>query len=149
MDLMTVEVLQKLLLAAAEEMGITLIRAAYSSNIKERRDASCAVFDAEGRVIAQAAHIPMHLSSMVDLPRALIAAYPRRSWRPGDMFVANDPYTSAGSHLNDIAIIAPVFLDGQRRELIGFVANTAHHADVGGRVPGSESGDSTSIFQDG
>ena len=145
-DLVTVEVLQKLLLAAAEEMGITLIRAAYSPNIKERRDASCAVFDAEGRVIAQAAHIPMHLSSMVDLPRVLGEAYPRRSWRPGDMFVANDPYTSAGSHLNDIAIIAPVFADG---ELIGFVANTAHHADVGGRVPGSESGDSTSIFQDG
>ena len=146
MDLMTVEVLQRLLLAAAEEMGITLIRAAYSPNIKERRDASCAVFDAEGRVIAQAAHIPMHLSSMVDLPRVLGEAYPRRSWRPGDMFVANDPYTSAGSHLNDIAIIAPVFADGL---LIGFVANTAHHADVGGRVPGSESGDSTSIFQDG
>ncbi len=83
---------------------------------------------------------------MVDLPRALAEAYPRRSWRPGDMFVANDPYTSAGSHLNDIAIIAPVFADG---DLIGFVANTAHHADVGGRVPGSESGDSTSIFQDG
>ena len=146
MDLVTVEVLQKLLLATAEEMGITLIRAAYSPNIKERRDASCAVFDAEGRVIAQAAHIPMHLSSMVDLPRVLIAAYPPRSWRPGDMFVANDPYTSAGSHLNDIAIIAPVFAG---KSLIGFVANTAHHADVGGRVPGSESGDSTSIFQDG
>jgi N-methylhydantoinase B len=164
MDLVTVEILQKLLLATAEEMGITLIRAAYSPNIKERRDASCAVFDAEGRVIAQAAHIPMHLSSMVDLPRVLLEAYPRKSWRPGDMFVANDPYTSAGSHLNDIAIIAPVFWEpqagpdlGPRRprrpagdsSLIGFVANTAHHADVGGRVPGSESGDSTSIFQDG
>ena len=146
MDLMTVEVLQRLLLAAAEEMGITLIRAAYSPNIKERRDASCAVFDAEGRVIAQAAHIPMHLSSMVDLPRALGEAYPRKTWQPGDMFIANDPYVSAGSHLNDLALIAPVFGGG---ELIGFVANTAHHADVGGRVPGSESGDSTSIFQDG
>ena len=146
MDLVTVEVLQKLLLAAAEEMGIALIRAAYSPNIKERRDASCAVFDAEGRVIAQAAHIPMHLSSMVDLPRVLVEAYPRRAWRPGDMFIANDPYVGAGSHLNDLAIIAPVFADGA---VIGFVANTAHHADVGGRVPGSESGDSTSIFQDG
>ena len=146
MDLVTVEVLQKLLLATAEEMGIALIRAAYSPNIKERRDASCAVFDANGQVIAQAAHIPMHLSSMVDLPRLLAAAYPRRSWRPGDMFVANDPYVGAGSHLNDIALIAPVFAAG---EVIGFVANTAHHADVGGRVPGSESGDSTTIFQDG
>jgi N-methylhydantoinase B len=145
-DLAAVEVLQKLLLAAAEEMGVTLVRAAYSPNIKERRDASCAVFDAGGRVIAQAAHIPMHLSSMVDLPRVLRQAYPPRTWRPGDMFVANDPYTSAGSHLNDIALIAPVLAGG---ELVGFVASTAHHADVGGRVPGSESGDSTSIFQDG
>jgi N-methylhydantoinase B len=146
MDLVTVEVLQKLLLSAAEEMGIALIRAAYSPNIKERRDASCAVFDADGRVVAQAAHIPMHLSSMVDLPRVLVEAYPRRTWRPGDMFIANDPYVGAGSHLNDLALIAPVFVDGA---VIGFVANTAHHADVGGRVPGSESGDSTSIFQDG
>src|SRR5262249_15581226 len=146
MDLVTVEGLQQLLLAGAEEMGTPPTRAASSPNTKERRAASCAVFDAEGRVIAQAAHIPMHLSSMVDLPRVLGAAYPRRSWRPGDMFVANDPYASAGSPLNDIAIIAPVFAGG---ELIGFVANTAHHADVGGRVPGSESGDSTSIFQDG
>lgn len=146
MDLFTVEVLQKLLLGAAEEMGITLIRTAYSPNIKERRDASAAVFDPDGQVIAQAAHIPMHLSSMMELPRVLLDAYPRASWRPGDMFIANDPYVGAGSHLNDIAILAPVFVDGR---LIGFVANTAHHADVGGRVPGSESGDSTSIFQDG
>jgi N-methylhydantoinase B len=145
-DLFTVEVMQKLLLAAAEEMGITLVRTAYSPNIKERRDASSAVFDADGHVIAQAAHIPMHLSSMVDLPRVLRDAYPSSAWRPGDMFIANDPYTGAGSHLNDLAIIAPVFVDGR---LIAFVANTAHHADVGGRVPGSESGDSTSIFQDG
>jgi len=145
-DLFTVEVMQKLLLASAEEMGIALVRSAYSPNIKERRDASSAVFDADGQVIAQAAHIPMHLSSMMDLPRILRDAYPASSWRPGDMFVANDPYTAAGSHLNDIAIIAPVFVDGRA---IAFVANTAHHADVGGRVPGSESGDSTSIFQDG
>jgi len=146
MDLFTVEVVQKLLLAAAEEMGITLVRTAYSPNIKERRDASAAVFDAEGHVIAQAAHIPMHLSSMMELPRVLAEAYPPASWRPGDMFVANDPYAGAGSHLNDIAVIAPVFVGGR---VIAFVANTAHHADVGGRVPGSESGDSTSIFQDG
>ena len=146
MDAFTVEVMQNLLLSAAEEMGITLVRTAYSPNIKERRDASAAVFDAEGRVIAQAAHIPMHLSSMMELPRVLVEAYPRRAWRPADMFIANDPYVGAGSHLNDIAVIAPVFVDGR---LVAFVANTAHHADVGGRVPGSESGDSISIFQDG
>src|SRR5260370_7205229 len=100
MDLMTVEVLQKLLLATAEEMGITLIRAAYSPNIKERRDASCAVFDAEGRVIAQAAHIPMHLSSMVDLPRALVEAYPRRPCRPRPIFLPNPPPPTPAPPLN-------------------------------------------------
>lgn len=84
-------------------------------------------------MIAQAAHIPMHPSSMVDLPRVLREAYPPSTWRAGDMFVANDPYTSAGSHLNDIAVIAPVLVGGA---LVGFVASTAHHADVGGRDRG-------------
>jgi N-methylhydantoinase B len=140
------EVLQNHLLAAAEEMGIVLVRAAYSPNIKERRDSSTAILDADGEVVAQAAHIPMHLSSMMSLAPALLAAYPRPALAPGDMFVANDPYASAGSHLNDLAVIAPVFAG---RRLIGFVANAAHHADVGGRVPGSESGDSRTIYQDG
>ena len=142
----SVEVLQNHLLAAAEEMGIVLIRAAYSPNIKERRDSSTAILDADGQVVAQAAHIPMHLSSMMALAEALFRAYPRTALGPGDMFVANDPYTAAGSHLNDLAVIAPVFVRGR---LVAFVANAAHHADVGGRVPGSESGDSRSIFQDG
>jgi N-methylhydantoinase B len=140
------EVLQNRLLAAAEEMGIVLVRAAYSPNIKERRDSSTAILDAAGQVVAQAAHIPMHLSSMMALPAALLRAYPRATLAPGDMFVANDPYTANGSHLNDLAVIAPVFVG---RRLVAFVANAAHHADVGGRVPGSESGDSRTIFQDG
>ena len=141
-----IEVLQNHLLAAAEEMGIVLIRAAYSPNIKERRDSSTAILDADGHVVAQAAHIPMHLSSMMALAEALFRVYPRETLRPGDMFIGNDPYTAAGSHLNDLAVIAPVFVG---RQLIAFVANTAHHADVGGRVPGSESGDSRTIYQDG
>jgi N-methylhydantoinase B len=141
-----IEVLQNHLLAAAEEMGIVLIRAAYSPNIKERRDSSTAILDADGHVVAQAAHIPMHLSSMMALAEALFRVYPRETLRPGDMFIGNDPYTAAGSHLNDLAVIAPVFAG---RKLIAFVANTAHHADVGGRVPGSESGDSRTIYQDG
>ena len=141
-----VEVLQNNLLAAAEEMGIVLVRAAYSPNIKERRDSSTAILDAAGHVVAQAAHIPMHLSSMMSLAAALFRDYPRETLAPGDMFIGNDPYTAAGSHLNDLAVIAPVFVG---RRLVAFVANTAHHADVGGRVPGSESGDSRSIYQDG
>lgn len=140
------EVMQNHLLAAAEEMGIVLIRAAYSPNIKERRDSSTAILDADGQVVAQAAHIPMHLSSMMSLADALFAAYPRETLAPGDMFIGNDPYIAAGSHLNDLAVIAPVFVG---RKLVAFVANTAHHADVGGRVPGSESGDSRTIYQDG
>lgn len=146
MDFLTAEVIQSDLLATAEEMGLTLVRAAYSPNIKERRDCSAAVLDADGRVVAQAAHIPMHLSSMMELVPALLRHYPRESLGAGDMFLANDPYVGAGSHLNDVAVIAPVFAD---RRLLAFVATTAHHADVGGRVPGSESGDSRSIFQDG
>lgn len=146
MDFLTVEVIQNDLLATAEEMGLTLVRTAYSPNIKERRDSSAAILDPNGDVIAQAAHIPMHLSSMMELGRALFRHYPRESLTPGDMFLANDPYVGAGSHLNDVAVIAPVFADGR---LVAFAANAAHHADVGGRVPGSESGDSRSIFQDG
>ncbi|MFQ5829126.1 MAG: hydantoinase B/oxoprolinase family protein [Candidatus Methylomirabilia bacterium] len=146
MDLVTVEVVQNQLLTAAEEMGITLVRTAYSPNIKERRDSSAAILDPDGSVIAQAAHIPMHLSSMMELAHELFRQCPRESLRPGDMFIANDPYVGAGSHLNDLAVISPVFVKGR---LVAFVANAAHHADVGGRVPGSESGDSRSIFQDG
>ncbi|MBI1735787.1 MAG: hydantoinase B/oxoprolinase family protein [Candidatus Rokubacteria bacterium] len=138
--------LQNHLLAAAEEMGIVLVRAAYSPNIKERRDSSTAILDAGGEVVAQAAHIPMHLSSMMALAPALFRAYPPGTLGPGDMFVANDPYVAAGSHLNDLAVIAPVFVG---RRLVALVANAAHHADVGGRVPGSESGDSRTIYQDG
>jgi N-methylhydantoinase B len=141
-----VEVLQNHLLAAAEEMGLVLVRTAYSPNIKERRDSSTAILDPDGAVVAQAAHIPIHLSSMMALAEVLFVHYPRETLRPGDMFVANDPYVAAGSHLNDVAVIAPVFVDGR---LTAFVANAAHHADVGGLVPGSESGDSRSIWEDG
>ncbi|MFQ5520024.1 MAG: hydantoinase B/oxoprolinase family protein [Candidatus Methylomirabilia bacterium] len=145
-DLVTVEVVRNQLLAAAEEIGIILVRTAYSPNIKERRDSSAAILAPDGSVIAQASHIPIHLSSMMELGPELTRYYPSESLRPGDMFIANDPYVGAGSHLNDVAVIAPVFVAG---ELVAFVANTAHHADIGGRVPGSESGDSRTIFQDG
>ncbi|MFQ5897920.1 MAG: hydantoinase B/oxoprolinase family protein [Candidatus Methylomirabilia bacterium] len=146
MDLVTIEVVQNQLLTAAEEMGITLVRTAYSPNIKERRDSSAAILGPVGSIVAQASHIPMHLSSMVELAQELFRSYPREALRPGDMFVANDPYVGAGSHLNDLAVIAPVFVE---RTLVAFVANAAHHADIGGRVAGSESGDSRTIFQDG
>src|SRR5438445_7277506 len=114
----------------AEEMGVTLGRSAHSPNIKERRDYSCAVFDPQGRLVAQAAHIPVHLGAM---PTAVEAAMPLAPFATGDIVILNDPYLG-GTHLPDITMVSPVFI---RRSLIGFVASRAHHADVGGISPGS------------
>src|SRR5213596_1053865 len=116
--------------AIAEEMGITLGRSAHSPNIKERRDYSCAVFDPQGRLVAQAAHIPVHLGAM---PTAVEAAMPLAPFATGDIVILNDPYLG-GTHLPDITMVSPVFV---RRSLVGFVASRAHHADVGGISPGS------------
>jgi len=145
-DAITLEIMRNLLLSVSEEMGATLIKTAYSTNIKERRDCSTAVFDPEGRMIAQAEMIPMHLGSLLGVVEEILKKYPRETLAPGDMFIANDPYAGGGTHLPDITMAAPVFVDG---ELVGFVANLAHHADVGGKVPGSTSGDADSIFQEG
>jgi N-methylhydantoinase B len=116
--------------SVAEEMGVTLGRTAHSPNIKERKDYSCAVFDVQGRLLAQAAHIPVHLGSM---PTAVEAVRPMAPFVPGDVLILNDPYLG-GTHLPDITMVSPVFL---RRTLAGFVASRAHHADVGGMSPGS------------
>src|SRR6185295_14109860 len=103
-----------------------------SPNIKERRDYSCAVFDARGEVIAMGDHMPVHLGSMPMSVRAAIESFPLE---PGDMVLLNDPFRG-GTHLPDLTLVAPVFPEGARRP-IGFVANRAHHADVGGAAPGS------------
>src|SRR5256885_13095525 len=126
------EVFKNLLAGVAEEMGVVLGRSAYSVNIKERRDYSCAVFDERGRMIAQAAHIPVHLGSM---PLSVQAALARGPLEPGDAVLVNDPY-EGGTHLPDITLVLPVFLPGERRARF-YVANRAHHADVGGMSPGS------------
>jgi N-methylhydantoinase B len=118
--------------ACAEEMGATLMRAAHSPNITERLDHSCAVFDARARLVAQAAHIPVHLGSM---PRAVEAALRLAPFRPGDAVLLNDPY-DGGTHLPDLTLVSPVFLRGGREPSF-FVASRAHHADVGGAAPGS------------
>jgi N-methylhydantoinase B len=128
------EVFKHLLASVAEEMGVVLCRTGYSPNIKERRDFSCAVFDAQGRMIAQAAHIPVHLGSM---PLSVQEGIRSFSFTPGDMVILNDPY-HGGTHLPDITLIAPVFVQKQGdEELFGFVASRAHHSDVGGMSPGS------------
>src|SRR6058998_2164902 len=119
-----------LFFSIAEEMGVTLGRSAHSPNIKERRDYSCAVFDPQGRLVAQAAHIPVHLGAM---PTAVEAAMPLAPFATGDVVILNDPYLG-GTHLPDITMVSPVFV---RRSLVGFVASRAHHADVGGISPGS------------
>jgi N-methylhydantoinase B len=116
--------------AVCDEMGAVLRRAAFSTNIKDRLDYSCAVFDAAGELCAQAAHIPVHLGSMAFAMRGLVARF---DWAPDDMVIVNDPYLG-GTHLPDVTLIAPVHVD---RELIGFVANRAHHADIGAHTPGS------------
>jgi N-methylhydantoinase B len=129
-DPATLAIWGALLASVAEEMGVTLGRTAHSPNIKERRDYSCAVFDPDGRMAAQAAHIPVHLGAM---PVAIEAIRALAPFRPGDMFILNDPYLG-GTHLPDISLISPVFAG---ETLVGFVTNRAHHADVGGMTPGS------------
>lgn len=135
------EVHRHLLAAIAEQMGDTLERAGCSANIKERRDFSCALFDADGRLISQAAHIPVHLGSM---PASLAAARRAFDLAPGDVVLLNDPY-AGGTHLPDVTMIAPVYHGDSR---VAFVCNRAHHADVGGAAHGSMSL-SRSIFEEG
>lgn len=120
--------------AIAEEMGAVLRRAAFSANIKDRLDYSCAMFDPKGHLIAQAAHIPVHLGSMAF---AMIGLVKSREWQPGDTLVVNDPF-EGGTHLPDVTLISPVFVEHKRKhQLAGFVANRAHHADIGSEAPGS------------
>jgi N-methylhydantoinase B len=126
------EVFKQLFQAVAEEMGEVLMRTGYSPNIKERRDYSCAIFDAGGDTIIQAEHLPVHLGSM---PASVRAALDAHTLAPGDMVLLNDPY-SGGTHLPDITVVAPVYADSGKQPAF-FVANRAHHADVGGIAPGS------------
>lgn len=145
-DPIKAEVIARFLLATAEEMGATLMRTAFSPNIKERADCSTAIFDRSGEVIALAQRVPIHLGSMVGAVAEILKRYPEKDIRPGDMFMANDPYNGGGTHLPDINVVAPVFI-GKR--IVAYVANIAHHADVGGMVPGSEAAVCQSIYQEG
>ncbi len=141
MDPVALQVMVGGLRAACDEMGAALIRAAYSANIKERHDCSTALFDAHGELVMQAEHIPVHLGSMPDA----VAAVLDLEQRPGESWVLNDPYRG-GTHLPDITLISPVFA---ARELLGFAACRAHHADVGGTTPGSMPANSTRLDQEG
>ena len=152
-DPIQLQIFNAIFASIAEEMGVTLKRTAYSPNIKERRDFSCAIFDNLGNMISQAAHIPVHLGSMPLSVSAAISAVTSDphsgGFRSGDMVILNDPYRG-GTHLPDITLIAPVIL--QQTEgadtLVGYVASRAHHADVGGMAPGSMS-IAREVFQEG
>ena len=144
LDAAGLQVLVSRLVGVADEMGAVLRRAAFSPNIKERADCSAALFSADGELLVQAEHIPVHLGSMPASVRAAIDAV-GDALRPGDQVILNDPF-AGGTHLNDITLVAPCFVDGR---VAGWAANRAHHADVGGAAPGSIPADATDIAQEG
>jgi N-methylhydantoinase B len=147
MNPITAAIVASSLTYASEEMGIAIRNASYSPNIKERLDHSCAIFDRHARLIAQAEHIPVHLGSLPwGLRRTLAWLHERRiALAPGDQWVVNDPYL-AGTHLNDVTVVRPLFVES---ELVGYAVNKAHHADVGGAVPGSMPPDARDLFAEG
>ncbi len=146
-DPITLEIFRNLFYSAAEEMGVTLCRTSFSPNIKERRDYSCAIFDSEGHMVAQGEHMPVHLGSM---PLSVEAAIEHVAMKPGDVVAVNDPFRG-GTHLPDITLVQAVYLDADgsgNQSPMFYVANRAHHSDVGGMTPGSMPL-SNSIFQEG
>ena len=145
-DPIMLEVFNNLFMAIAEQMGVTLANTAHSVNIKERLDFSCALFDRDGQLIANAPHIPVHLGSMGEAVRAIIDAH-HGHFQAGDVYATNAPY-SGGTHLPDVTVITPVF-DDAGRELLFYVASRGHHADIGGITPGSMPPDSVRIDQEG
>jgi N-methylhydantoinase B len=142
LDPIELRVITGALHAACEEMGVVLIRSAHSANIKERRDASTALFDERGEMVMQAEHIPVHLGAMP----AAVAAVLDEDHAPGLSWILNDPF-AGGTHLPDITVITPVFMDAGT--LLGFAASRAHHADVGGALPGSMPAHSRSLAEEG
>jgi N-methylhydantoinase B len=144
MNPIELEILRTELAFIPEEMGVALRRSAYSPNIKERMDASCALFDESGRMLSQAEHIPVHLGSMPASVDAVLRDFPG-TLREGDQVILNDPYRG-GTHLPDVTLVRPVFV---RQGLIGFAANRAHHADIGGIVPGSMPADAERLEDEG
>ena len=144
-DPVTLEVVRNAAAAVCEEMNATLVRTSYSPNIKERKDCSCALFDADGTLVAQAENLPVHLGAMPFSVAAALESFPPETLSPGDAVLLNDPY-EGGAHLPDLTLVTPVFVDG---DLVALSANRAHHADVGGATAGSVGADSTEIYQEG
>ncbi len=144
-DPVMLEVFNNLFMSIAEQMGVTLANTAYSVNIKERLDFSCALFDPQGGLVANAPHVPVHLGSMSESIRTVIRLNP--DMKPGDVFVLNAPF-NGGTHLPDVTVVTPVF-DEAGTDVLFYVASRGHHADVGGKTPGSAPPDSTRIEEEG
>ena len=145
-DPVMLEVFNNLFMSIAEQMGATLANTAYSVNIKERLDFSCAVFDAHGNLVANAPHVPVHLGSMGETIKTIIHAN-QGQIRPGDVFAHNAPY-NGGTHLPDVTVVTPVF-DAAGHEILFYLGSRGHHADIGGRTPGSAPPDSQHIEEEG
>lgn len=146
-DPITVEIAHNALKSITDEMFVSLMKSAYSTNIKERRDHSTAIVDTAGRLVAQADFsLPIHLGSMLGLMEALLAKHALSAMAPGDVFAANDPFVAGGTHLPDINLAMPVFAEGR---VVAFVCNIAHHADMGGMCAGSMAGGMSEIYQEG
>ena len=145
-DAIAMEVFSNRMLSITESMAIQMMRSSFSSQIKERRDFSVGIFDGKGRMLSQGTHIPLHLGSLLGAMEALLERFSIESMVEGDAFICNDAYLAGGTHLPDIAVITPIFIDGK---IVAFAANIGHHTDVGGSVPGSISPKSRTIFEEG
>src|SRR5579859_431307 len=143
-DVVLLELIRNGLEAIVDDMAQTLVRTAYSANLKNSMDFSTAICDTGGRLVAQGLTLPVHLGSIPEAMRAILARY-RGKIRPGDRFILNDPY-EGGTHLPDLYIAQPVFVGD---DLLGYVCTIAHHTDIGGRVAGGNACDSTEIYQEG
>jgi len=144
-DPITLEVIRNRLDVIADEMEMTLLKSAFSPVIKEALDASAALFDREGRTLAQAAALPAQLGMIITAVNRLVEIFPSDTLVPGDVLILNDPY-DGGTHLPDITIVEPVFFEGQ---VVALSASLAHHQDIGGKTPGSTPPDATEIFAEG
>src|SRR6266849_3192676 len=145
-DAIAMEIFSNRMLSITENMAIHMMRSSFSTQIKERRDFSVGIFDARGKLLAQGTHIPIHLGSLLGAMEALLERYQIADMVEGDAFICNDPYLAGGTHLPDISVITPVFIEGK---IVAFAANIGHHSDVGGSVPGSISPNSRTIFEEG
>ena len=146
LDPIRLEIIANGLRSIADECFVALMRSSYSTNIKERKDHSVAIVDIKGRLVVQAAlTLPLHIASMGGLMQCVLEKF-GEDIQEGDIFVANDPHTAGGTHLPDINYAMPVFIEGK---LVAFICNIAHHADIGGMVPGSMAGGMSEIFQEG